>query len=145
MVEAYESTEMKYGNAVLLNESTYIVSCEVKFNKNITIDYLLCKKKYLPMPNTKNCRGQMVSGTSSASIVMFLVYSCMLNMENVVKEIYRVEYWDNDAVVLGLVSPKTIPKLLECKFNYVGNYASLSVSLTFMKIRYFVINTRKLD
>ena len=121
MVEAYESTEMKYGNAVLLNESTYIVSCEVNFNKNITIDYLLCKKKYLPMPNTKNCRGRMVSGTSAASIVMFLVYSCMLNMENVVKEIYRVEYWDNDAVVLGLVSPKTIPNCLNASLTMLEN------------------------
>ena len=49
VVEACEMAAMKYGNSVLLNESTDGVSCELQFNKTINISYLDSGKKYLSM------------------------------------------------------------------------------------------------
>ena len=89
VVEACEMAAMKYGNAVLLNESTEDVACEVQFNNTLTLLYLGGSKKYLSMPNlnhnSKNCRGQMFSGTSAASIGIFLVDPWILKMANVAK------------------------------------------------------------
>ena len=51
VVEACEMAVIKYGNAVLLNESTDCVACEVQFNKTPTISYLDSGKKYLSIPN----------------------------------------------------------------------------------------------
>ena len=87
--EACEMAAMKDRNSVHLNESTYGVACEVKFNKTLTISYLNGGKIYLSMPNSnenlKNCQGQMVSGTSAASIGNFVVYPWMFKMVNVKK------------------------------------------------------------
>ena len=41
--------------------------------------------------NSKNCQGQLVSGTSAASIGNFVVDPWILKMENVAKYIYRIE------------------------------------------------------
>ena len=84
VVEACEIAVIKDVNDVLLNESTNGVACEVKFNNTLTLSYLDGGKKYLSMPdsnhNSKNCRGQMVSGTSAASIRNFMVNTWMLKM-----------------------------------------------------------------
>ena len=45
MVEACEMAAVKDGNAVLLNDSTDGVACEVQFNKTLTISYLDVGKK----------------------------------------------------------------------------------------------------
>ena len=87
----------------------------------------------------------MVIGTSDASIGHFVVDPWMLKMENVAKEIYCVEDWACDAVVLCLHSPITPPKLIDCHFNDVGNCEILIVSLNFMRLQSFTINTRELD
>ena len=75
---------MKDDSAVHFNESKYGVSCEVQFNKNTTLAYLLGKNKYLSLPdknyNVKNCQGHMVSGTSTASIGYFMVDTWMLKL-----------------------------------------------------------------
>ena len=59
VVEACEMASMKYGNAVLFNESTDCVVCKVQFNKTPMISYLDSGKKYVSMPdsnnNSKNC------------------------------------------------------------------------------------------
>ena len=91
VVEACELDATKDGNTVLLNESTYGVVYEVQLNKTLTLSYLDSGKKYLYMPdsnhNSKNFRGQMVSGTSAASIGIW-----MLKMANVAREIYCIGY-----------------------------------------------------
>ena len=105
VVEASEISSMKDDNVVLFNGLIDGVSCEVNFNNNITIYYLLGKKKYLSLPNThhsmNNCRDKMVSGASAASIGQFLVDMWMLKMANVAKQIYRVEYWASDSVCVA--------------------------------------------
>ena len=72
VVEVCEISVMKDINAVLLNDSKDGVAFKEQFNKTITISYLVGGNKYLSMSdsnhNSKNCRGQMVSGTSAASI-----------------------------------------------------------------------------
>ena len=99
---------MKDGYAVLLNESTDGVAYEVHFNKTLTIAYLDSGKKYLSTidsnHNSRNCRGQIVSGTSAESIGNFVVDPWMLKMVNVEKEIYRIEDWASDAAVMRLAS-----------------------------------------
>ena len=49
MVEACEMAAIKYGNAILLNESTYGVEQEVQPNKTLTISYLENSRNYLSM------------------------------------------------------------------------------------------------
>ena len=106
----------KDGNSVLFNESTNGVAYEVQFNKTLTLSYLDGGKKYLFIPdsthNLKKCQGQMVSGTSAASIVNFVVGPCMLKMANVAKELYRIEDWSIGAAVLRLESSKIVSKML---------------------------------
>ena len=60
--------------------------------------------------NSKNYRGQMVSGTSAASIGNFVVDPWMLKMVNVAKKLYLVEDWASDAVLLRLSSSKNVSK-----------------------------------
>ena len=86
----------------------------------------------------------MVSGTSAASIGNFVVDPWMLKMENVTKKLYCIEDWSIAAAVLQLASSKTVSKLLGYKFNNVGNYARLILSLTFIRLRSFSISTREL-
>ena len=116
---------------------------EVQLNKTLTLSYLESGKKYLSMPDSnhdsKNCRGQMVSGTSAASIGIW-----MLKMANVAREIYCIGYWESNAPVLCLSSSKILSKLLGCKFNDVGNCVSLILSLTFIILWSLSINTREL-
>ena len=112
VVEACEISAMKDGNSVLLNESTDGVTYEVQFNKTLTLLYLDGGKKYLSMPdsnhNSKNCQGQMVSGTSAASIGIFVVDPWMLKMANVSKELYLIKDWASNAAALHLASSKTV-------------------------------------
>ena len=95
VVEACEMSAIKDGNAVLLNQSIDGVAYKVKFNKTLTLSYLESGKKYLYMPdsnnNSKNFQGQMVSGTSAASIGNFVVDPWMLKMVNVAKELYLIQ------------------------------------------------------
>ena len=86
----------------------------------------------------------MVSGTSAASIGNSVVDPWMLKMTNVAKELYLIDDWDRNAALLGLALSKTVSKLIGCKFNSVGNCASLILSLTFIRLQLFSINAREL-
>ena len=86
----------------------------------------------------------MVSGTSAASTGNVVVDPWMLKMANVAKEIYRIEDWASNAAVLRLASSKNVSKLLGRKFKNVGNYTSLLLSLTFIRLRSLSINAREL-
>ena len=101
-------------------------------------------KNYEFDDNQKNCRVQMVSGKSAASVRKFVVDPWMLKMANVEKDLYHVEHWDNDTAVFRLALSKDVSKLLSCKFNNVRNCASLILSLTFIMLRSFSINEREL-
>ena len=94
--------------------------------------------------NLKNYQGRMVSGTSAASIVNFVVDPWMLKMTDVANELYHIEYWAGDYSVLCLATSKTVLKMLGCKFNDVENCASLILSLTFISLWSFSINAREL-
>ena len=94
--------------------------------------------------NSKNCRAQMISGTSAASIVNFVVDIWMLKMENAAKQLYRIQDWASNAAVLRLASSKIVSKLLGCKFNDVGNCSSLIFSLDFIRLWSLSINARQL-
>ena len=106
VLEAFEMSAMKYRNAVLMNDSTDGVACEVQFNKPLTISHLNVGKKYLSMTNSnnksKNRQGHMVSGISAASIGNFVVDLWMLKVANFAKEFYRIEDWDSSAAGLRL-------------------------------------------
>eukprot|EP00957_Ditylum_brightwellii_P052308 3967283-Ditylum_brightwellii.AAC.1 len=102
---------MKDGNAVLLNKSTDGISCETQYSKNLILAYHCGNKIYLSFPdanhNIKNCRGQMVSSMSASSISYFVVDPWMLKIAGVLKELYCIEAWASDLIVLQLASPKT--------------------------------------
>ena len=74
----------------------------------------------------------------------FLVNPWIFKMANVAKELYCIEDWASDAAVLPLASSKTVSKMLRCKFNNVGNYVSIIVSLKFITLWSLSINARNL-
>ena len=150
VMTACEIATKQDGNAVLLNSCTDGVSCEVLSNKKFTIDYLTGKINYLSLTDTnhniKNGRGQVVSGSSAHSIGHYVIDAWQLKMAGVTKSLYRIEDWASDAIVLKLCSPQTILKLLNCKENMMdlGNLCVLTVSLTFLRLRSYAVNTNEL-
>ena len=82
--------------------------------------------------NNKNARGQVVTGTSPSSIGSFVLDPWHLKMAGVAQELYRIEDWASDTVVLCLCSPLTVTKLINAGFDDVGNLSVLAVALMFI-------------
>ena len=80
------------GNAAFLNESTDGVSCEVAFNKELTIQYLKGLIDYIsltdPNHNFKNGRGQMIGGSCPVSIGTYVFNPYLLKLAGTTTELY---------------------------------------------------------
>ena len=61
-------------------------------------------------------------------------------MAGVAHELYSIEDWAADTVVLHLCSPLTTSKLIDSGFENVGNLSVLVVTLTFICSRNFSVN-----
>ena len=146
---ACEVAAAQDGNACLLNVSTDGVSCDVDNNKKINLDYLSGRSNTLALVdnkhNNKNARGQAVTGTSPSTIGCYVLDPWHLKMAGVAQELYRIEDWAADTVVLRLCSPLTITKLINSGFDDVGNLSVLVVTLTFIHLRNYSVNARDLN
>jgi len=135
---ACELAASQDGNACLLNVSTDGVSCDVDNNMKINLDYLYGMSNTLALVdnkhNNKNARGQAVTGTSPSSIGSYLLDPWHLKSAGVAQELYRIEDWAANKVVLHLCSPLTISKLINCGFEDVGNLSVLVVTFKFIRL-----------
>ena len=95
--------------------------------------------------NNKNARGQVVTGTSPSSIGSFVLDPWHLKMAGVAQELYRIEDWASDTVVLRLCSPLTVTTLINAGFDDVGNLSVLVVTLMFIRLRNYLVNASGLN
>ena len=139
-------------DAVLLNTTMDGVSTEVQWNLKTMLDYLDGKINYVSLPDTnhnvKNCRYQLVGGSSPASIGSYVFDPALLRIAEVSRKLWRVEDFASDAVLLKLASVETIKKLVDLASRDknlncdVGNHAATVVSLVFLRLRAYVVNAR---
>jgi len=95
--------------------------------------------------NNKNARGQVVTGTSPSFIESFVLDPGHLKMAGVAQELYRIEDWASDTVVLCLCSPLTVAKLINAGFDDVGNLSVLVVTLMFIRLCNYSVNASDLN
>ena len=72
-----------------------------------------------------------------------------MNKAGVAQQLWRIEYFASDAVVLRLASVDTIVKLVALAWKEdihldVGNHAVTIVSLAFMRLRSYAANVHNL-
>lgn len=124
------------------------VSCDVDNNKNMNYKYVrgdsntvaTTDKKH----NSKNARGQAVTGSSPSSFGSYMLDPWLLKQAGVARELYAVQDWASDTVVLRLCSASTIQKLLSNDFKDVGNLSVLVVTLSFIRLGNYSVNARNL-
>ena len=137
------------GNAVVLNTTTDGVSSEVQWNLRVMIAFLSGAANYVSLPDTnhnvKNARYQLIGGSSCAVIGSYVIDPWYLKLASISQKLWRIDDFASDAVVLSLVSVKSIQRLqaytLTDGIQYdVGNYAVTVVSLVFLRLRAYAVN-----
>ena len=153
VVQACITATTQDSDAVLLNTTTDGVSTEVQWNLNTMLNYLDGMINHVSLPDTnhnvKNCRYQLVGGSSPASIGGHVFDPALLRIAKVSQKLWRVEDFASDAVLLKLASADTIKKLtdLSARDNLncdVGNHAVTVLSLVFLRLRVYAVNARSL-
>jgi hypothetical protein len=99
--------------------------------------------------NVKNSRYQLIGGSSPASIgaYIFDFDPALIHLAKVNQKLWRVEDFSSNAELLKLASVDTIQKLhtlaLQDRMNCnVGNYAVTVISLLFLKLWAYAVNSR---
>ena len=119
----------KDGNTVVLNSSTYGLSCEVQGNLTLILQYLQGENNSTSVPepdqNIKNSRYKLLGGSSPESIGR-----------------WRIEDFASDASPMQLASVSSITELLSYIFKDVGNCAVTVVSLEFSRLSSYAVNSR---
>ncbi len=152
VVKACLHATIEDGNTILLNTTTDRVSTEVQWNKEVMLDYINGKINYVSLLDTnhdvKNSRYQLIGGSSPASIGAYIFDPALIRLAKVNKKLWRVlEDFAFDAVLLRLASFDTIQKLhnlaLQDRMNCdVGNHAVTVISLLFLRLWAYAINSR---
>jgi hypothetical protein len=151
VVKACLRATIEDGNAILLNTTTDGVSTEVQWNKEVMLDFLDGKISYVSLldtyHNVKNSRYQLIGGSSPALIGAYVFDPALIRLAKVNQKLWRVENFGSDAVVLKVASVDTIQKLhnlaLQDRMNCdVGNHAVTVISLLFMRLWAYAVNSR---
>ena len=146
VINSCNTAVLEDGNSAIINESTDGVSCEVEWNKKLTLDYLDGKKNYISLPDTnhnvKNSRYQLIGGSSAATIGSFVFDPWLLKEAGVAKELIRVEDYASDVCVLRLASASTVKKIIDLDSKDTGNVSVTILSLMFMRMRSYAVNSR---
>ena len=113
-------------NAVVLNQSTDGVLCEMKWNYTQIMKYLGGETNVLSFPDTnhnvKNLRYQLIGGSSAASIGRYTFDPWLLKEEkDVPKALVRVDYYASDAVAIGLGSARAVNAIAALNSQDAGN------------------------
>ena len=116
MLEACGIAARQSRDAVLVNVSTYGVSCEFERNFGIIVRYLSGDINYLSLMDTnhnvKNARYQII-GASSADVLGENVFDpWLLRLAKIVQQLWRIEEYASDAIVLHLASAKSVRQLV---------------------------------
>jgi hypothetical protein len=115
------------GNAVVLNDSTDGVSCEVQSNYEQQKKFLRGESSQLslvdPNHNLKNFRFQATGGSGVVPAVFgnHVFDVMLLKKAGIRKELVRVEDYASDALVLQLASDKVVRSLLKLDTADTGN------------------------
>ncbi|KAL7427142.1 hypothetical protein ACHAXM_000726 [Skeletonema potamos] len=144
VIEACTEACRQDGSAALLNIGTDGV--EQKSNKKIVIDYLNGKSNVLAIMDTnhnaKNNRYQILGGSSAASIGNYVFDPNLLVQAGVATELYRINDYASDAIVLRLASHPTLQKLNQLSTPYRWNVSVVAISLTMIRCRLYAVNSR---
>jgi len=97
----------------------------------------------------KNSRYHVLGGSSPASIGAYVFDPALIRLAKVNQKLWRLEDFASDALLLKLASADTILKLhnlaLQDRMNCdVGNHAVTVISLVFVRLRAFAVNSRML-
>ncbi len=153
VVNACLRATIEDGNSIMLNTTTDRVSTEVKWNKEVTLDYINGKINYVLLldtnHNVKNSRYQLIGGSSPVSIGAYIFDPMLIRLAKVSQKLWRVEDFASDALLLKLASADTIQKMhnhaLQDRMNCdVGNHAVTVILLLFLRLRAFAVNSRML-
>ena len=146
-VEALKEAADSDGNSVILNQSTDGVTCEVDWNKQVTLLYLDGTINNIsltdPNHNVKNGRYQWIGGSSAAVMGFYVFNPSYLKLAGVPPYLWQIKDWESDAVLFQLCSYKTITKMMEYRYRYVvdtGNFAVSVVSLVFGRLLAYAVN-----
>ncbi len=149
VVQACITATTQDSDVVLLN-----TTAEVQWNLNTMLNYLDGMINHVSLPDTnqnaKNCRYQLVGGSSPASIGGHVFDPALLRIAKVSQKVWRVEDFASDAVLLKLASADTIKKLtdLSTQDNLncdVENHAVTVLSLVFLRLHVYAVNARSLS
>ena len=104
-------------NEVILNEYTYGVLCEMKWNQTLYVDYLRVETSQVSLPdtnhNSKKLRYQSIVESSPVLFGFYVYDPWILKIaEGVTKELIWVEDYAYNAAVLQLVSLKAAKAFL---------------------------------
>lgn len=102
---ACEKATWQDGNACVLDVSTDGVSCDVDNNKNMNYKYLRGDSNTVATTDNKHnskARGQAVTGSSPSSFDSYMLDPWLLKQAGVARELYAVQDWASDTVVLRL-------------------------------------------
>eukprot|EP00957_Ditylum_brightwellii_P043846 3324403-Ditylum_brightwellii.AAC.1 len=67
----------------------------------------------------------------------------LLSLTGVAEELWSIKDWASDLVVLRLQSVETVAKLVMLFNEDVGSVSTLCVTLYFMRLKLFAVNTKK--
>jgi hypothetical protein len=84
----------------------------------------------------------VIGGSSPAILGRYCFNPWLLKVAGVAKELYRIDDFASDALPMRLASERTIGKIIEYGSEDVGNSAVTVLSLAFMRLRSFAVNSR---
>ena len=94
VVNACLHATIEDGNSIMLNTTTDGVSTEVKWNKEVTLDYIDGKINYVSLPDTnhnvKNSRYQLIGGSLPASISAYVFDPTLIRLAKGSQKLWRV-------------------------------------------------------
>jgi hypothetical protein len=113
------------------------------------VGFISGSMNYVSLPgtnhNVKNARYQLIGGLLCAVIGSYVLDPWYLKMANIHQQLWRIDDYASDAIVLSLASVKTIQALHSytkreaIKYN-VGNHAVMVVLLVFLQLCAYAVN-----
>jgi hypothetical protein len=138
VMEAVEQSQQtsKYP-FVLLNCANDGVSCDTEFVMDGIINFLSGKKSWVTMTdpnhNNKNFRYQAIGGSTLPKVGKYVLDADLLRLACVPVDLYRIQDFASDKLVLALASAKTVKTLMETEDR---NVATLAFVLMFIRVLY---------
>ena len=135
------------GNASLVSVAADGVGCDAKFIQGQLVQFLRGQVNHVALVdtnhNTKNFRYQAIGGSCVAIMGDHVFDPMLLSLAGVPVELWRVKDWASDLVVLRLASADTVGKLASMYREEVGSVSVLCVTLYFMRLKLFAVNTKR--